>query len=147
MKTLSTILLLTAMLGFGCASSTPPVAHSTNDAVKASEIRSGSWQKLGERTVNHRVERDEIRVGARDGAFRRIKLVVKRRAVNFRAVKVHYANGSIQDIDLRRSIPAGGETRAIDLNGRDRIIEKVVFYYDTKRQTGRRAVVQLFGIR
>lgn len=103
------------------------------------------WTKLGERTVNHAVDRDEIRVGARAGTFRRIKLLVRRRAVTFRDVRVHYANGGVQDVQMRRSVPAGGETRAIDLNGRNRVIEKVVFFYNTGPRRGKRALVQLYG--
>ena len=111
----------------------------------ASSSRLPGWTLLGERTVNHAVDRDEIRVGARDGTFRRIKLLVRRRAVTFRDVRVHYANGGVEDVVLRRQIPAGGETRAIDLRGRDRVIEKVVFFYNTGPRRGQRAVVKLYG--
>ena len=45
-----------------------------------------------------------------------------------------------------KSLP-GGETRAIDLNGQNRIIEKVVLRYNTRRDRGQRAIVQLFGQR
>lgn len=111
----------------------------------ASSLRMAGWSFLGERSVNHTVDRDEIRVGARDGTFRRIKLKVKRRAVTFRDLRVHYANGGVEDISLRRQIPAGGETRVIDLNGSNRVIEKVVFFYNTGPRRGNRAQVQLFG--
>ena len=100
------LLLLLCLTSLNCASSRLP-----------------GWSLLGQRTVNHAVDRDEIRVGARDGTFRRIKLLVRQRSVTFRDVKVHYANGGVEDVSVRRSIPAGGETRAIDLNGRDRIID------------------------
>ena len=123
------ILLILCLTSVGCASSS----------------RLPGWTLLGERTVNHAVDRDEIRVGARDGSFRQIKLLVRRRGVTFRDVKVHYANGGVEDISLRRQIPAGGETRALDLNGRNRIIEKVVFFYNTGPRRGPRAVVQLYG--
>ncbi len=111
----------------------------------ASSSRLPGWTFLGERTVNHAIDRDEIRVGVRDGSFRRIKLLVKRRAITFRDIKVHYANGGVEDVSLRRQIPAGGETRAIDLNGQNRIIEKVVLRYNTRRARGQRAIVQLYG--
>ncbi len=105
------------------------------------------WVKLGERTVNHTVDRDEIVVSARKGVFRKIKLKVRRRRVTFRSVKVHFANGDVQDVNLRHEIPAGGETRNIDLKGKDRVITKVVFWYDTKSAGGKRAIVQLWGER
>ena len=105
------------------------------------------WVKLGERTVNHAVDRDEIVVSAKKGVFRKIKLKVKRRKVTFRDVKVHFANGDVQDVTLRRAIPAGGETRAIDLEGKNRVIKKVVFWYKTTSVQGKRAKVQLLGER
>ena len=105
------------------------------------------WVKLGERTVNHAVDRDEIVVSAKKGVFKKIKLKVKRRRVTFRSVKVHFANGDVQDINLRHEIPAGGETRNIDLKGKDRVIKKVVFWYVTTSNQGQRARVQLWGWR
>ena len=125
--------LVLGLAAMGCASSAPPAAVG--------------WAKLGERTVNHAVDHDEIRVGPRDGDFRQIKLLVRQRAVTFRDVKVHFANGTVQDVQLRREVPAGGETRAIDLRGDDRVISKVVFFYNTAPRRGRRAVVQLYGRR
>ena len=113
----------------------------------ASSRQFPGWDLLGNRTVNYSVERDDIRVGARDGAFRSIKLVVHRSAVNFRDVKVHFADGSTQDVAIRRTIPAGGETRVIDLEGRNRIITHVTFRYDTRNRSRRRAVVGLYGRR
>ena len=106
-----------------------------------------NWVKLGERKVNHAVDRDEIRVTIKEGVFKKIKLRVKHRKVTFRDVKVYYANGDVQDIKLRREIPAGGETRVIDLKGNNRVITKVVFWYNTKRVRGRRAEVALWGWR
>lgn len=103
------------------------------------------WERLGSRTVNHAVDRDEINVTVREGTFRKIKLVVRHRRVTFRDVKVHFANGTVQDVSLRRQIPAGGETRVIDLVGEGRVITKVVFWYNTSRARGKRAVVDLYG--
>ncbi len=105
------------------------------------------WVKLGERTVNHTVDRDEIVVKAKKGVFRKIKLKVKHRKVTFRDVKVHFANGDVQDVALRREIPAGGQTREIDLEGKNRVITKVVFWYNTTSVRGKRAKVQLLGER
>ena len=103
------------------------------------------WEHLGSRSVNHTVDRDEIRVGAHDGSFRKIKLRVRNRAVEFGEVRVHYGNGTVQSIDLRRAIPAGGATRDIDLVGGNRVITKVVFWYKTVAPRGEKAVVQLYG--
>ena len=106
-----------------------------------------TWVRLGERKVNHTLDRDEIRVTLKEGVFKKIKLKVKHRKVTFHDVKVYYANGDVQDITLRREIPAGGETRVIDLNGNNRVITKVVFWYNTKRVRGKKAEVVLWGWR
>ena len=126
----SLLLALFAVLTLACSGS-QPVA--------------GDWDYLGSRKVNHAVDRDEIVVTAKDGTFTKIKLLVRDRQVTFRDVKVHYANGDVQDIKLRSKVPAGGETRVIDLHGNNRVIRKVVFWYNTSRVRGKRATVQLFA--
>lgn len=106
---------------------------------------SRSWDHLGSRTVDFSVDRDAIPVTIREGTFRKIKLRVRRSAVTLRDVKIHYRNGDVQDVKIRRHIPAGGETRVIDLYGGDRVIQKVVFWYNTKPGRHRRATVELWG--
>jgi hypothetical protein len=105
------------------------------------------WVLLGERTVTDRVDHDVIAVTAARGEFRKIKLSVERRAVEFHRVVVHYGNGDDQVVELRRVIPAGGESRAIDLEGRDRVIRSVELRYDAQSLAGKTATVRLFGRR
>lgn len=105
------------------------------------------WDLLGTRQVADRVDHDQIDVGANRGQYRRIKLTVQRAGVDFHRVVVHFRNGSDQRIDLRNTIPAGGETRAIDLEGNERVIRQVEFWYDANTQRGRRAQVRLLGMR
>jgi len=45
---------------------------------------------------------------------------------------------------LRNPIPAGGESRVIDLQGGDRVIRSVEFWYDA-RSRGRQAIVRALG--
>ena len=105
------------------------------------------WKLLGEKTVEHRAERDEIVVTAREGRFSKIKLRVRVAGVEFGDVKVHFGSGDTHDVEVRRFIPAGGETREIDLPGGKRVIRKVTFVYKTRRGVKRRAVVALWGKR
>ncbi len=103
------------------------------------------WERLGEKTVERRAERDEIVVTATEGRFSKLKFKVAVAGVEFVDVKVHFGTGEPLDVELRRLIPAGGETREIDLPGRKRVIRKVVFVYKTRRGAKRRAVVSLWG--
>ncbi len=104
------------------------------------------WEVLGSRLVKNRAERDVIEVTRKEGTFKKIKLRVKRRAVEFFDVKIHFGNGEVMDVSLRSKIKAGDSTRAIDLPGKRRVVKKVVFVYKTKRNTGKkRAEVVLLG--
>lgn len=105
-----------------------------------------AWAFLGERSVTDRKDHDNIPVTAQRGQFRAIKLQVRNRAVDFRKVIVHFGNGADFEVELRHTIPAGGETRQIDLPGDRRNIRSVDFWYDAK-SAGAQAVVRLFGIR
>lgn len=60
---------------------------------------------------------------------------------------VHFGTGTKQEVELRHTIRAGGESRAIDLTGDDRAISRVEFWYDANTIRGRRAVVRLYGRR
>ena len=105
------------------------------------------WDLLGSRTVSDRVDHDLIAVSSQRGDFRRIKFAVQRASVDFHRVVVHFGNGSDQRVDMRNTIPAGGESRAIDLEGNERVIRSVEFWYDANTVRGRRAQVRVFGMR
>jgi hypothetical protein len=111
----------------------------------ATAAADGDWELLGTRKVDHGLDRDEIRVGAREGTLSKLKLRVRDRGVHFRDLEVHFANGRVQDVAIRARIPAGGESRVIDLVGDDRVVEKVVFWYSTRHDRRGRATVELWG--
>ena len=108
--------------------------------------RGGQWVKLGSKAVSDRVETDTIVVTRARGDFTAIKLKVTKRAVEFRDLEIRFANGDVQDVRLRRVIPKGGESRAIDLEGRDRVIRSIVLHYDAQ-SLGGSARVDVWGRR
>ncbi len=105
------------------------------------------WDLLGSRQVSDRADHDVIKVTSARGDFRRIKFTVQRASIDFHRVVVHFGNGDDQRIELRNTIPAGGETRAIDLDGKDRVIRSIEFWYDANTIRGRRAQVRVLGER
>jgi len=115
-------------------------------AATATVLAAETWVHLGTRRVTDRVERDVIVVGADEGLFSAIQIRVGKVAIQFRSVTVHFVNGKEQQVELRQVIPAGGQSRAIDLVGEDRRIRSVEFRYDAQ-SFGRRGVVRLFGRR
>ncbi len=125
--------LLTALLGFSLAAMAQP--------------RRADWTYLGEAHVDGAVDHDRIMVTAAKGEYRAIRLRVENGPIRFDRVLVHFGNGSTTPIQIRRRIPAGGETRAIDLPGDRRIIESVELWYErgSWRSAGR-PKVSLFGL-
>lgn len=109
-------------------------------------IQPGTWENLGSRKVNYKVDRDEILVTRRDGKFRRIRLEVERGSVNFHEVIVVFGDGSRQKVSVKNVIHEGNATRAIDLRGGKRVINKVIFVYDTKNYESKKAKVRLMGL-
>ena len=125
-----------SLLGFSFVSPLPQ---------KELENHPPRWEKLGQKKVNYTVDRDEIYVTAREGRFTGIKLFVRKAPVNIHKFTVHFANGTTQNIAVRKIIPAGGQSRVLDIRGRRRVIKKVVFWYDTQGIQDRKGVVELWG--
>lgn len=107
--------------------------------------QAGDWKKLGARNVKHRTEKDVILVGAKEGTFKAIKLTVKKSGIHMLDMKVHFVNGDVFDVEIRNFIPAGGETRVIDLPGVNRRIEKVTFWYKSLKKNDKEARIRLWG--
>ena len=115
--------------------------------ISTTVAQAGEWKKLGRRTVKHRTERDVILVGAKEGTFKGIKLTVRKSGIHLKDLKVHFMNGDVFDVQVRRFIARGGETRVIDLPGVNRKIEKVVFWYKSLKKNDKKAKVRLWGKR
>lgn len=114
---------------------------------RALPAQAPEWKLLGTKKVTFRTEMDIITVGADEGVFKKVKLVVKKSGIHIKDMKIHFMNGDIMDVKVREIIPAGGETRAIDLPGNNRVIKKVVFWYESTKKNDKRATVFLFGIK
>jgi hypothetical protein len=71
---------------------------------------------------------------------------VSKAANFFEKVIVHFHDGSHEELVIRDRIPAGGQTRAIDLPGERRVIESVELWYG-KARWEHRPKVALFGLR
>jgi hypothetical protein len=104
-----------------------------------------NWEKLGSKKVNYKLDKDVIRVGKHEGTFRKLKVVVTKGALNMHRMVVHYRNGATQEIKLKHNFSRRSDSRVIDLNGRNRIIQKITFLYDTKNSSRRSATVHVFG--
>ena len=117
-------------------------------AAGAAAVSAQAWEDLGSKEVKDRSEQDTWHIGNERGLWRRLKITVSKRQVKFYRVRVTFSNGETQEVAVRSLIPAGGETRALDLKGTDRHINKVDIWYEAYTAgRGVRSVVTLFGLR
>ncbi|MEP6654695.1 MAG: hypothetical protein ABJA82_15135 [Myxococcales bacterium] len=97
----------------------------------------GNWTKLGERSVDGTHDRDVITVGAREGRFRRIMIVVEHSALEMYDLEVTFADGSRFSPRTRHVFGANTRSHVIDLPGADRTIRSVEFKYGNLPGGGR----------
>jgi hypothetical protein len=93
----------------------------------------GTWQELGIVTVKDTVNHDDI-VLVGQAEYRSLKFKVQDAPVNILNMNVIYQNGKVDQFNLRYQVPAGGESRVIDLK-RDNLktgvrkIRRVTIWY------------------
>ena len=100
---------------------------------------------LGQTIVNGTNDHDTITVGRADGKFHAVQIQVQRAPIEFQRVLVHYGNGTEQALEFRDRIDAGGSTRWIDLDGGERTIKSVEFWYSKGDWASRKPTLRLYG--
>jgi len=103
------------------------------------------FEKLGERKVNFKSDKDQIS-GIGDGFFNALRIKVSGGTISMKKMVIHFRNGQTQEVELKQNFADGDESRVIDLPGKKRLIEKVVFWYEaTSSSEGNKPVVELWG--
>jgi hypothetical protein len=104
------------------------------------------WDELGCQKVGFLVDRDVVRVGRQEGRFRAIRLRVSGNRVHMMDLKVVYANGQPDDIQVREEIRAGGQTRPLELRGERRAINQIEMVYRSRPSLRGQATVCVDGL-
>jgi hypothetical protein len=107
---------------------------------------STGWTKLGERTVNGRVDRDTIEVGRYEGRFSKITLVVENSDIELLELSMRLNRGEVFNPRVQHFFREGQRTRVIDLPGDDRVIKWIDLKYRNLRGGGE-AKVEVWGFR
>jgi hypothetical protein len=105
----------------------------------------GRWELLGQTVVSDRLDRDVVQVGSRRGDYSALRIQVAKGRVDFHRMQVVFGNGTVHEVNLRPSIRRGGRSRVIDLPGRERYIQEIVFWYDSRSLRNKRSVVRVYG--
>ena len=106
----------------------------------------GKWELLGVRTVQFTSDRDAIPVTNNKGIYRAIKLKVFNGNIKLYRFVVFFDDGRSQEFAINHVIHKGGVTRAKELKGNTRSINKIEIWYGTKGFTGRTVNIQAWGL-
>lgn len=102
------------------------------------------WRLVGERQVLDRAETDTIRL-AGSANYERVRFCVYRNPVHIIDVDIHFRNGGHQDVALAARLNAGTCSRAVDLEGGSRDIERIVMRYEETSRRRARATLRVFA--
>ena len=105
------------------------------------------WVKLGDRTVNYTVDHSEIVFEGLNANVSALRVKVRKGAINLHRCVVYYQDNQTHEIDILNSIPAGQESKVIELPAPAKTINKLVFTYDTKNRATQKAEVEVLGRR
>lgn len=103
------------------------------------------WKMLGSRVVDYTLDHDVVSLNNSQEAFTSLKVIVKGGTLNMHKATIHFANGDKQDITFPDVVTTESDGRSIDLKGNDRVIEKVTFWYDTRKAASQKATIEVYG--
>jgi hypothetical protein len=136
------------MLKLGCriAAVLVTLSVAAGDASAERRDRRDTWVPLGCQSVGFNVDRDVIKVGRREGRFKAIRLIASGNRVHMVSLRVIYTNGAPDDLPVRSELRPGVPTRAIDLRGRERAIDRIEMVYQAQKNFKGRANVCVEGL-
>ena len=108
---------------------------------------SAQWERLGSRKVDFRQDNDVIMVTAYEGRFRKLKLRINKAPIYLKNIRIVYGNGNSTVLKVNRMLENGTETRAFDLPGDKRVIQKIVFNYRSVPNFRGKGIITVFGRR
>ncbi|MEZ4401602.1 MAG: hypothetical protein R3B06_16370 [Kofleriaceae bacterium] len=133
----------------------PPVAQPPPPPVRVEERRDdradrrfdrhSNWDKLGERWVEGRLDRDVIKVGKKKDRYTAVAIVVEHSALEMYDMVIEFGDGTTFSPNLRMVFGADSASRVIDLPGDARNIKKVEFRYGNLPGGGK-AQVELWAL-
>ncbi len=103
---------------------------------------------LGTQKIGFAVDRDVLRVGRKEGRFRRIALRALDNDIEILDMKVFYGRGGPpDDIQLRRVLRVGQRSEPIDLRGNEpRVIDRIEFVYRARPNFRGAATLEVYGV-
>ncbi|MGB3006948.1 MAG: hypothetical protein WBC06_10585 [Chitinophagaceae bacterium] len=103
------------------------------------------WFFLEDKKVGFGTDHDVIHFGNWKDDVRQIKLKVTDGPLKMYSMKIHFDNGTVQNVELRNRFAQGSESRIIDMDGGLRHLTKIEFWYETKGFVRGKSRVAVWG--
>jgi hypothetical protein len=103
------------------------------------------WERLGQREVDFRNDRDRIDVGRSEGRFRQLQIRVKNAPIEISDMVITFGNDQTFKPNLRHRFNEGSGTRTIDLPGERRSIKRIDFNYKSINRREGKGTVEVLG--
>jgi len=108
------------------------IIFSGSSAFTSVNKNTAGWFFLGDKQVGFGVDHDVINFGNGRDDVRQVKIKVTDGPLKMYSMKIHFDNGSVQNVELRNRFAQGSESRVIDLDGGLRHLSQIEFWYETK---------------
>jgi hypothetical protein len=133
---MKTILLIAVMLA-------PLSIVNTVQAQQTKQMSNG-WTKIGEVSASYKLENESILATGTE-RYRSIKLIAADKDLNLQNIEIYYQSGEMEEISIRKLIPA--QTGTADLVLRpNKLLKKVVFSYKSPEGSkDEQVLVELLG--
>ncbi len=109
-------------------------------------IAGADWSLIESKRFNRLDQRVVLTGKGGEGRFAQIKLRARGEPIRVMDITVRFRNGETQSVRIDQQLSDGQETRAIDLEGRQRGIDAVTVNLEARRRPGV-ATVDLLGLR
>ena len=101
----------------------------------------GGWVLLGEREVDGKLDKDVIEVGAKEGVFSHVIVVVEDSDIVMHNFVIRFMNGTSIKPNIKHAFREGSRTRQIYVGSKGRKIKDIMFNYSDVAGGGRAKVV------
>lgn len=114
-------------------------------ALSSHTFKQGNWVKLGDRTVNYTVDRSEIVLQQLSTSPSALRVKVIKGAINLHRCVVYFNDNQTLQLDVLNSVPAGSESKILELPAPAKAITKLVFTYDMKNRASQQVAVEVWA--
>ena len=102
------------------------------------------WTVIGHNTVDFRNDKGQLYHKLPDAQFTQIRLGFQGGDISMHHCTIHFADGEIQTVPLRKKFDAGSMSKVIDLRGGKRSITKVEYFYTPSHLAKKKTTIELW---